>query len=263
MSAVEDTTAVQAADKQDSQRPERAVAVRRFDTTIEAGDGRTVTFRIAPFGETATCADGLGGVPRGTPYTEQLMPGLYDKQIRAANRILLNFEHQQGIAGIVGHGVKLWQEADGYHAAFRVHETPDGDKTLTLVKEGVLSGASVESFWLKSIRTAGGVVQRVKAHLEAVAVCRQGAYPSAILTGLRTDELDDEILMDEELLPVSANLELIERCRRLGIRVPQRYEAHPAETDTPPESGTSEDGTRQSVNTPTSEDESEHDTERA
>lgn len=251
------------AETQETKRPERAVAVRRFDTSIQAGDGRTVTFRIAPFGETATCADGLGGVPVGTAYREQLMPGLYDKQLRAANRVLLNFEHQQGIAGIVGHGVELWQESDGYHAAFRVHETPDGDKALTLVKEGVLAGASVESYWLKSIRTAAGVVQRVKAHLEAVAVCRQGAYPGAVLTGLRTDELEDEILMDEQLLPVSTDPELIERCRRLGIRVPQRFEAHPAPADTPAETGTSEDGTRQSVNTPTSEDESEHDTERA
>jgi hypothetical protein len=35
------------------------------------------------------------------------MPGLYDKQLRAANRVFLNFEHQQGVAGIVGHGIEL------------------------------------------------------------------------------------------------------------------------------------------------------------
>lgn len=226
------------------QRPERAVAVRRFDAEIQAGDGRTVTFRIAPFGETATCADGLGGVPRGVPYQEELMPGLYDKQLRAANRIFLNFEHQPGMAGIVGHGVEMWQEADGYHASFRVLDNPDGDKALTLVKEGVLGGASVESYWLKSKRTATGVVQRVKAHLDAVAICREGAYPSAVLMGMRTNEIVDEIQLAEEFMPIATDPELVERCRQLGITLPQRYEAHPDVADTPALSGTSEDGTR-------------------
>jgi hypothetical protein len=32
--------------------------------------------------------------------------------------------------------------------------------------------------------------------------------------------------------------------RALGITLPQRYEAHPAETGTPAEAGTPEDGTR-------------------
>ncbi len=227
------------------QRPERAVAVRRFDATITAGDGRTVSFRIAPFGELAVAADGLGGLPKGTPYQEELMPGLYDKQLRAANRVFLNFEHQGGLTGIVGHGVALRQERDGYHADFRIHEGVDGDKALMLVDEGVLGGASVESYWLKSVRTAAGVVQRLKAHLDAVAICRQGAYPSAVLTGRRTDEIPDDVMIDEELLPVTPDPELIERCRQLGIRVPQRYKAHPAGTGTPAKSGTPEDGTRQ------------------
>lgn len=226
-----------------TERSERAVAIRRFETEITAGDGRTVEFRIAPFGELATCADGLGGVPKGVPYQEELMPGLYDRQLRAANRVLLNFEHQQGLAGIVGHGLDLRQESDGYHGAFRVHETPDGDKALMLVREGVLHGASVESFWLKSIRSANGVVQRVKGHLEAVAVCRQGAYPSAVLTAMRADELDG-VLMDEELLPVDIDPELIERCRRLGIELPQRMKAHLAETDTSSDEDTPESDTR-------------------
>lgn len=239
---------------QETQRPERAVAIRRFDVEIEAGSGRTVSLRIAPFGEVATSADGLGGLPRGVPYQEELMPGLYDKQIRAANRVLLNFEHQEGIAGIIGHGLALRAASDGYHGDFRIQETPDGEKALDLVRNGVLGGASVESYWLKSVRTASGVIQRVKAHLEAVALCRQGAYPSAVVTGLRTDELEDEIIMDEALLPVGIDPEIAERCRRLGVKLPQRYEAHPAVTGTPAETGTPEDGTRQHRETPTSEE---------
>jgi HK97 family phage prohead protease len=241
MSTLEEQT-----DERIDQRPERVVAVRRFETEFTTGDGRTVSFRIAPFGEIAMSADGLGGLPKGTPYKEELMPGLYDNQLRAANRILANFEHQPGLQGIVGHGVELERRTDGYHASFRIHETPDGDKTLTLVNEGVLRAASVESYWLKSVRTAAGVVQRLKAHLEAVAFCRQGAYPGAVFTGLRTDEFAEDVILDEAFLPVEIDWEQVERCRRLGIALPQRMKAHLAETDTPAhEAGTSGGDTRQ------------------
>ncbi len=233
-------------DTQTEEQPAvRPIAVRRLETTITAGDGRTLSFRIAPFREHAVSADGLGGLPKGQPYKEELMPGLYDRQLKAANRILLNFEHQQGIAGVVGHGIALRMEQDGYHADFRIHETPDGDKALLLAKEGVLHGASVESYWLKSIRSASGIVQRVKAHLEAVAMCREGAYPSAVLTGMRADEIVEDIILDESLLPITPDPEMIERCRQLGIKLPQRMMAHPDDTDTPAETGTSENGTRQ------------------
>ncbi len=244
-----------AEEMQEIERPERAVAVRRFDVQIEAGSGRTVSMRIAPFGETATCADGLGGLPKGVPYQEELMPGLYDKQLRAANRVFLNFEHQPGMSGLIGHGLSLRSASDGYYGDFRVQDTPDGDKALDFIRNDVLTGASVESYWLKSVRAANGVVQRVKAHLEAVALCRQGAYPGAVVTGLRAgDEQPDPILIDEALLPITPDPELIERCRKLGIRLPQRYEAHPDANGHPGETGTPEDGTRQTETTPTSEE---------
>ena len=221
------------------QEPERKVAVRRYEVEIEAGKGRTVSLRIAPFGEIAQSADGLGGLPRGQVYQEELMPGLYDKQLRAANRVLLNFEHQEGIGGIIGHGLALRSASDGYHGDFRIQETPAGDTALDLVRNGVLTGASVESWWIKSVRSATGVVQRVKAHLDAVALCRQGAYPGAVVTGLRQPDEPEGVIMDAELLPVPLDPDVLERCKALGIKIPQRM-AHPAQTDTPDLSGTSD-----------------------
>lgn len=239
---------------QETEQPKRIKAIRRLETEVTAGDGRTLSFRIAPFGERAISADGLGGVPKGVPYHEELMPGLYDGQLNAANRVLLNFEHQEGIAGVIGRGLSLRREKDGYHADFKVLKTPTGDTALMLAEEGVLQGASVESYWMKSVRTASGVIQRVKAHLDAVAICRQGAYAGAILTGMRTDELEDEILMDADLLPVEVDQGLIDRCRRLGVRLPQRFEAHPVDADTPAnQTGTPEDGTRPADTTSTEE----------
>ena len=59
----------------------------------------------------------------------------------------------------------------------------------------------------------------------------------------------------EELQPIDLDPELVERCRRLGIDLPQRYQAHPDETDTPAETGTSESGTRQPQETATHSEE--------
>ncbi len=244
---------------QQTEQPARIKAVRRLDTEITTGDGRTLSFRIAPFGERATSADGLGGLPKGVPYQEELMPGLYDGQLRAANRVLLNFEHQEGIAGVIGRGLSLRHERDGYHADFRVLKTPTGDTALMLAEEGVLQGASVESYWVKSVRTASGVIQRVKAHLDAVAICRQGAYAGAVLTGMRSDEFEDEMLIDEELLPVPVDQAQIDRWRKLAVRLPERFEAHPVDADTPAnQTGTSEDGTRRSDTTTSTEVTDEH-----
>lgn len=230
---------------QETERPERAVLIREFAAEFSTGDGRTVDVRVIPYGVTAEVSDG-GGV-----YREEWMPGAFDDQLVAANRVdvLLNFEHQMGISGLIGRGLALDSRTDGLHGSFRIFDGQDGDKALELVREGVLGGVSLEAYAKKSIRTASGVVRRVKAHLDKVALCRRPAFKDAIVLAVRA-----ETIFDEELLPVAPDPELIDRCRRLGIRIPQRYEAHPDDTDTPAETGTSEDGTRQPVNTPTSEE---------
>jgi HK97 family phage prohead protease len=177
------------------------------------------------------------------------MPGVFSHQVNAANRVLVNFEHQPGIGGVVGHGLELRDAADGFHGSFRLHGSPDGDKTLLLVKEGILDGVSLEAMPVKTVRTTAGVTQRVRANLRAVALCRNPAYADAKVLAVR------EAIIDEEMLPVDIDPELIERCRRLGLKVPQRYEAHPASGHPGEEPGTSGDGTRQTIGTPTSSEE--------
>lgn len=227
---------------QETERAERPVLRREFVAEFTPGDGRTVDVRIVPYGERITHNDGHGGVARGVDYTEEWMPGVFDHQLGAANRVLANFEHQEGIGGVVGHGIALRSEQDGLHGSFRLHDTGDGDKTLALVRDGVLDGVSLEARPVKNVRTAQGVIQRVKANLHAVAFTRFAAFAGARVLAIREEP---ENIFDEEILPVGPDPELIERCRRLGIRLPQRYQAHPAETDTPAETGTSADGTRQ------------------
>ena len=43
-----------------------------------------------------------------------------------------------------------------------------------MVNEGILTGLSVEAIPKKSARTVEGIVERIKAHLENVALCRGG-----------------------------------------------------------------------------------------
>lgn len=202
---------------------ERGVLVREFDAAITGGDGRTVEMRIVPFGERAVLRDGLGGVPVGEPYEEEWMPGCFDKQLRAADKIYLNFEHDGRLAGIIGRGMQLRSAGDGYHGSFRLLNGPDSDKALELVHEGVLAGASIEvpMRTVRSQRTRDGVIQRLKGHLDAVALCRRGAFASAIVTAVREAEM---VIPDEELVP-ELDVDLVERCERLGISLPERYSA--------------------------------------
>ena len=69
--------------------------------------------------------------------------------------------------------------------------------------------------------------------------------------------------MFEEKFPAIEEMdaETVALLKRIGQDLPQRYQAHPDETDTPEASGTSEIGTRQTVPITTSEGKDERNTE--
>lgn len=208
---------------------------REFRGEASVGDGRTIDLRMVPFGERATVDDGEG------PYEEEFDPAAFDGQTEHAHRVYLNFQHEKGIRSVVGKGVMLEARADALYGSFRALEDADGDKALLLVREGVLTGASIEFKPKKSIRTAEGVIRRVVAHLDAVALCRVGAYASAGVLAVREQDEQEQIL-DAAVLPAPIDPERVERLRAQGIKLPSRYEAHPAsETDTPPDGGTPDD----------------------
>jgi len=224
-----------------AETPATDLIKRTFDAEITPGDGRTIDVRIIRYGERATVADGHGGVARGVPYQEEWMPGVFDHQLRAANRVLANVEHEPGIAGVVARGSVLRSAPDGFYGSFVALNTPAGDTALELVREDCLGGVSLEARPVRSVRAAGGIVQRVKANLMQIAFCRTPAFAGAQVLAVR----EQDIILDEEQLPVTMDPELIARCRELGIKLPQRYQGHPEETDTPADAGTSASGTAQ------------------
>ncbi len=231
--------------EQYTETAERPFLVRTFEAEVTVGDGRTVDVRLVPFGEVARVAD----PPNYTPYDEEWLPGCFDHQLNAANRVHANYEHERGVANVVGHGLSLRSEADGYHASFRIHDTNAGNTTLELLRGDALPGVSLEAYPVKNITSSRGVVQRAKANLRGMAFCRQGAFAGAQVLAVRT-----AIEIDEALLPVDMDPDLVERCRQAGMKLPQRYEAQPDVAGTPAQSGTPGDGTRQPIGTPSSEE---------
>jgi len=184
----------------------RVAITREFPVELEPGDGRTIDARIVPYNTPTTVAD-----KPGMPYTEEWLPGVFERQARAVNRVKvwLNFEHDQGLRGIVGHGVSLEERPDALHGVFRVHENADGDKALQLVRDGLLTGLSLEAVPLSS-RKVGDVVQRVRAHLDKVSLCRFPAFKEAEVLAVRTAPVT------VDLEPV-VNSELDERLASLGV----------------------------------------------
>lgn len=183
------------------------ILVRTFEATLAEGDGRTIEARIVPYGVEATVAD----PPTFRPYRERFAQGAFERQVSAPDRVRvwLNFEHEAGLRGIVGHGVQLRDSPDGLDGVFRVHENPDGDKALSLVRDGLLTGLSME-FAAQRSRNVDGVVERVRAHIDKVSLCRTPAYEDARVLAVR-----EAPLVTVEV-PVMAG-PLVERLVALGI----------------------------------------------
>ena len=150
---------------------------------VPSGDGRTLELRIVPYRTVARVSDDGGR----TTYEESWEPGAFDKQLSAANRVdvLANFEHQQGISGVVARGTELRDTGQALDGTFRMLSTQDADKALELVKEGVVTGVSLEAIPLRSERGADGIVRRVKARLVNVALCRMPAFKDAQIMAVR------------------------------------------------------------------------------
>jgi uncharacterized protein len=160
--------------------------VRSFELQLDSDNGRTIEARIVPYNVPTTVADDPRHGGSGVPYTETWLPGAFEAQVRASGRpkVLLNFEHEPGLRGIVGHALELRDERDGLHGSFSVHANSDGEKALHLIRENVLTGLSLEALPLRTVKR-GNVIERVKAHLDKVSLCRIPAFATAQVLAIR------------------------------------------------------------------------------
>jgi len=156
--------------------------VRSFEVAAVEVDGRTLEVLIVPWDRPARVAD----APDFKPYTEAWVRGAFSEQLGKRGKVFVNVEHEAGIRGVVGHGIELRDDSEGLVGTFKIHETTDGDKTLELVRAGVLDGVSLEAYATRSVRE-NGVVKRVKAKLKAVALCRSPAFADARVLAVRDE----------------------------------------------------------------------------
>jgi HK97 family phage prohead protease len=163
---------------------EGPILVRTFASEIGVeSDGRTVEVFCVPFDAPAEVAD----PPDFRPYREAFVRGAFAGAARAPNRVYLDFEHERGIGGVLGHAEAFEEQGDGLYGRFRVTEHSDGDKALALVREDVLGGASIAFAALRSRRADSGVIERTRVHLDRVSLCRVGAYPEARVLAVRSE----------------------------------------------------------------------------
>jgi HK97 family phage prohead protease len=191
---------------------------RTFDASVaEVGDGRTIDACIVPYNAVALVAD-MPPMGDGRPYQELFLPGSFERQLRAPDRVKvwLNFEHEPGLRGIVGHGTALHDRDDGLHGTFRVHANADGDKALEMVNEGMLTRISIEFAALRT-RTVEGVRQRMRAHLDRVSLCRAGAYVGAEVLAVR-----EEIIVPDAAQIPAFDPGLAELLEAHGVAVPDQ-----------------------------------------
>lgn len=167
--------------------------VRMFPVELAEGDGRTLETRIAPYNVSAMVSD----PPDYRPYQEMFLPGAFERQVNAANTagrtlgIWLNFEHEQGLRGIIGRGTQLRDQPDGLYGTFRMDEGADADKALRFVNDGELTGLSMEFRAVKGgSRWLDGVRQRLHAHIDRVSLCRFPAYQQAQVLAVRTEPVE-------------------------------------------------------------------------
>jgi HK97 family phage prohead protease len=169
--------------------------------------------KIVPYNQPVTVAD----PPDWEPYREMFMPGAFERQLSTPGRdkVLLSFEHEEGIRGVVGQSLKFQDREDGLHGSFGVHENTDGDKALAMINSGLLAGLSVEFRALNS-RRVDGVVQRLRAQLDKVSLCRYPAYPDAQVLAVREQAPVEPVIV----LPRSEDVDA--RLAALGVETLKR-----------------------------------------
>lgn len=158
-----------------------AVQYRSYRPDLQVrsgGDGRTLYGIVVPY-NAPTRID--------TQLVEQFARGAFNHQIGKPTRVRLERRHFELGGTIIGAGTLMRDDAAGLYMELRASKTPVGDETVELVKDGALDQLSIAFEERQNRRLHGGVIERVKANLRAVAVVDEGgAYGElAVVAGVR------------------------------------------------------------------------------
>jgi HK97 family phage prohead protease len=150
-------------------------AVALVERSEGDGDGRELLIRLVKWGEVAESThEGI---------RETFVPGAF----AGSDPTRVTIESQDHKRDLVGRGFALEEREDGAYLKARIARTHGGDDLLTLIKEGVLTAASVVFRPIASRRRADGVIERTLAELARVAILDRGAYPSSAVVSVRNE----------------------------------------------------------------------------
>ena len=190
----------------------KPILQRTFRAELESKDGRILEGCCVPYGEAQRVRDSEDG----PEYYELFEPGAFRRQLKAADKLELRYEHRDDLAHSIGVCRALYEEAAGLFGTFAVHAGAFGDQALELVRSGILPGFSIGfsdrfTHWK---RTAEGTVVRQNCELHEVSLVRVPAYDKALVTTIRSRA---ELAAELELPEVDE--EQLERLRSVGIEV--------------------------------------------
>jgi uncharacterized protein len=157
------------------------------------GDGRTVEVRIMPWGEVAETPEGRETFERGA--------------FAGTDPTRVTIESQRHGGTLVGRGTTIAESDDAAYLHARISETPAGDELLTLIRDGVVSAASVSFQPTKTARRKG-VLVRQAVDLWRVAIVERSIYPGAGVLAVRSNTEDrsvTETVDSTEGIPAPAN----------------------------------------------------------
>jgi HK97 family phage prohead protease len=160
---------------------------RTFELIMElrsGGDGRTLFGRAVPYGITADVGR----------FRERFVPGVFSRQVGLAQvgHIKLYDAHTKRLDGAhpIGKTTRLAEQPDGLYGEWHLHDTQAGEDALKLVRAGEVTGLSV-GFSAKgggTRRADDGVLERISAHLDHVALTHEPVYADAQVLGVRSTE---------------------------------------------------------------------------
>lgn len=160
------------------------------------GDGRTIYGIVVPYNAPTRIEPGL---------IEQWSPGSFDHQMREPSRVRLSREHIDEGGTLIGAGSLMRDDSAGLYMELRASNTPTGNETLELVKDGALRQLSIAFRERQNRALPGGITERVSADLEEVAVVLTGAFGDlAPALGVRSAQTLGQPLDDEEAAILAA-----------------------------------------------------------
>jgi HK97 family phage prohead protease len=180
---------------------------RSFDNTnlrvAPDGDGLTVEGLVIPYGVTIEAVDlRESGVLR---YFETFAPGSNGRAVRAPNRTILTYGHDESFPARLGVGATFQERDDGLWGSFRLDRSRADQAIDALTSSHINLSAGFLSLYPRAgTEQPGEKVLRRAVVLRHVAAVPVGQYAEARITAFRELDVDAELADDPTAAEVDA-----------------------------------------------------------